>query len=177
MWSPNAAKNGVFMGIMLITCSYVLYITDRESFVQYKSWIVFLPFLILLFKTGTDARRLNGGWINFKSAFKDIFLAAVIGITMCTSFEYILFNYIDPELKIILKEVSLEALSQMDSWINESTVDTLEENMDKEQLYSPGYTFSNYVVRLLSPGALFSALISLIIKRPKPTLSNKTKQL
>lgn len=175
--SANALKNGVFMGAMLIICAYVLYLTDRDAFIRYKSWVVFLPFLILLFKTGADARRLNGGWISFKNAFKEILFAAVIGITMCTSYEHILFNYIDPELKLILKDISVESLSQMGTLVSESTLETFRDKIDKENLYSIGYTLSTYVVRLLTPGVVFSLLISFIIKRQKPILSNKTKQV
>ncbi len=172
--SPNALKNGLFMGVMLIICSYVLYLTDNEGFIIYKSWVLFLPYLILLYKTGSDARRLNGGWIEFNSAFKDIYVAAIIGMALCTMFEYVLYNIISPELKTMLKEISMEKMGEM---FSSEMVDTLQSQMSEEQLYSIGYTISTYIVRLIAPGLIFSLFVSMITKRQKPILSNETKQL
>lgn len=165
--SKKATQNGLFMGLMLVICSFTIYKTDPASFISFKSWILFMPFLILLVKSGLDARRENGGIISFGQAFKDMLTAAVIGVFICTLFEYILFNYIDTDLKDLMMEISLISLEQMKGIISESYVETLIERMEQEDIYSFPYTLSTFLTRILSPCILFSLLIAFIIKRKK----------
>jgi hypothetical protein len=60
--------------------------------------------IVLLSKT---KKELNGVF-PFKEAFTTYFIAAVIGILISTSFNIILFNFIDPAAKDTLKELTIK---------------------------------------------------------------------
>jgi len=177
MITKNAISNGLFMGVIFILASYVLYLADAQSFINYKSWVLFLPFLILLFKTGTDARRNNDGLIRFGQAFKNMFFAAAIGTLICTTFEHYLFNSIDPSLIDLMKEQAVISMESMKDYADEGLVNGYIAKIQSEQLYTISYSITQYVVRLILPCAIFSALVSYIIRRDKKLLQNKkTKQ-
>lgn len=173
MITKNAINNGLFMGVVFIIASYSLYLADSQSFINLKSGILFMPFLLLLFKTGTDARRLNDGVISYGNAFKDLFFASVIGTFMCTTFEFMMFNYIDPSLKDIMNELALKGMEDMEGVMNSDLYNKMLERFDTEHLYSISFSISQFIIRIFVPCALFSAMLSLIIKRETNNFQNK----
>ena len=176
MISKNAFYNGLFLGGALVVASFSFYMANTKMFLIGKSQLLFIPFLILLFKTGGDARRINGGYIDFKGLFKDMFFAAAIGTFLCTSFEYILFNFIDPDLKIqmaenmrtVFKERGLEG-----NYLYEKSLEQIENG----QYFSLGSTILAYLVKLIAPSALVSAMYAGIMKRKikLPNIKNPKK--
>jgi len=177
MITKNAINNGLFMGVVFIIASYSLYLADSQSFINLKSGVLFMPFLLLLFKTGTDARRANKGFISFGKAFKDLFFASVIGTFICTTFEFMLFNYIDPSLKVTMNELALKGMEDMEGMINSELYQKVMERFDIEHLYSVSFSVSQYIIRLFVPCGLFSAMLSMIIKRNSNNLQNKNTEL
>ncbi len=159
------------MGAIFIIASYCMYLVDQENFVKAKSWILFFPFLILLFKTGTDARRHRGGFIGLTDVFKEMYSAAIIGTVMCTTFEYFMYNIIDPDIKIILKEMAGQSMDSMGGWMTESMADEFKSSMEERDMFNISYSITQLVIRLLIPCTLFSFLMAQIIKRDKPITS------
>jgi len=176
MFSRNSINNGLFMGLVFIVASYSIYMTDVQSYVTAKSWILFIPFLILLFKTGSDARRKNEGIITFKHAFKEMYSAAAIGTFLCTSFEFIMFNFIDPSLKVIMKKLSVESIKSMNELLSDKMQKGLIDRLQQEELFTFGYSLSQYFVRLIVPCLIFSLLLSLLIRRDKPIITKQKSQ-
>jgi hypothetical protein len=173
MITKNAINNGLFMGVVFIVSSYALYSADSQSFINLKSSILFIPFLLLLFKTGTDARRINDGYISYGAVFKDLLFASIIGTFLCTSFEYILFNFIDPSLKVVMKDIALKGMEEMEEMMNSELYVKVLERFDSENLYSLSFSISQFVIRIFVPCALFSAAMAMIIKREPINLQNK----
>jgi hypothetical protein len=173
MITKNAINNGLFMGVVFIVSSYALYSADSQSFINLKSSILFIPFLLLLFKTGTDARRINDGYISYGAVFKDLLFASIIGTFLCTSFEYILFNFIDPSLKVVMKDIALKGMEEMEGMMNSDLYVKVLERFDTENLYSLSFSISQFVIRMFVPCALFSAAMAMIIKREPINLQNK----
>ena len=177
MITKNAINNGLFMGVVFIISSYALYSADSQSFINLKSSVLFIPFLLLLFKTGTDARRMGGGYIKYGSVFKDLFFASVIGTFLCTTFEFLLFNYIDPTLKLTMKELALKGMEDMEGMMNSELYGKVMERFNEENLYSLSFSISQFVIRIFVPCALFSAALAMIIKREPINLQNKNTKL
>jgi len=165
MITKNAINNGVFMGVTFIVSSYMLYLVDNQSFIALKSSILFLVFLLLLYKTGTDARRQNGGIISYSTVFKDLFFAAIIGTFLCSVFEYLLFNFIDPSLKEQVKETFYKAAEEMQASGNKDLYQKLVNTVKAEDIYSITYCTAQFFVRIFMPCALFSALLAFLIRR------------
>lgn len=166
MISKNALYNGLFLGAALLIASFSFYMANTKMFLTGKSQLLFIPFLILLFKTGGDARRKNGGFIDFKDLFKDMFFASAIGTFLCTMFEYFLFNFIDPDLKLQMAENMrslFEERGMKDHFLYELTITQIESGKQ----FTLGSTILSYFVKLIAPCAIMSAIFAGIMKRKK----------
>lgn len=170
----SSIQNGLFLGVAMIICSYVLYLANPHMFLTAKSGALFLIFLLIMTKSGLDSRKLEGGFIGFKNVFFNMFITGAIGTLLCTFFEYVHYNFLSPELIEIQREISLEAAEKMAEIFSglgeeyEEAMDMQLEGLEDENFASLGNTIKNYMVRLVFPVALFSAIIGLFIKRDGP---------
>lgn len=172
--NKSSIQNGLFLGVAMIICSYVLYLANPKMFLTAKGSILFLVFVLIMTKSGLDARKQGGGFIGFKSAFLNMFITGAIGTFCCTFFEYVHYNFLAPELIDMQREINLEAAEKMAELFSglgdeyEEAMDLQLENLEDENFTSLGNTIKNYFVRLIFPVALLSAFIGLFIKRGKP---------
>lgn len=147
-----------------------MYLVNAKSFVEAKSEMLLIVFILILFKTGFEARQLQGGLITMSKAFKFIFITACIGVTICTLFEYILFNFIDIELIEYQRELEIKVFEASKHIFSESFSEVLDQrylDIKNGNNASPGKTLLKLLTRLLAPAGLFSLFIALIIKRNK----------
>lgn len=167
----SSINNGLFLGVAMVIGSYVLYLANPKMFFSAKSIVLLMIFIIVLIKAGKDARTENGGYISFKEAFINMFVTGAIGTLLCTSFEFVLFNFIDPGLIDIQKEIALEAaekVTEMLGGLGEEYEVAFEQEIEKIEEGNPASmaaTIKNYFARLIAPVALLSAIIGLVIKR------------
>lgn len=167
----SSINNGLFLGIAMVIGSYVLYLANPKMFFSAKSLVLLMIFIIILVKAGRDARADNGGYISFKEVFINMFVTGAIGTLLCTSFEYLLFNFIDPSLIDMQKEIALEAaekVTELLGGMGEEYEIAFEKELEKIENGNPasaGSTLKNYFARLIAPVALMSAIIGLILKR------------
>jgi len=167
----SSINNGLFLGVAMVISSYVLYLANPKMFFSAKSIVLLMIFIIVLIKAGRDARTENGGFISFKEVFINMFVTGAIGTLLCTSFELVLFNFIDPGLIDIQKEIALEAaekVTEMLGGLSEEYEVAFEQEIEKIEESNPASmaaTIKNYFARLIAPVALLSAIIGLVIKR------------
>lgn len=164
-----AKNNGIFLGIILIVFSLVLSFVNPAVFLKSRSLILIVPFFIILMKNAFDIRRVNEGYIDFKSLFLYGMLCSVLAISLCTTFEYFLFNYIYPDLKEVFRAISLEALEESGTLLGDSYREQFEENLNKDDLYNLPQMVSLFFTRMLTPGALLSVLTALMFKKSNST--------
>jgi hypothetical protein len=110
----NGVSFGVFSGITSVLITSIIYAIDINLFTSLLlgiSLIIFYLVLGIYFvnKTKKDLK----GIINFKEAFTVYFISAVIGILISTSFNIILFNYIDPSAKGTIQELTIKSTVNM----------------------------------------------------------------
>ena len=180
----SSINNGIFLGIAMIISTYVLYLANPSMFLTARSVILLMIFILILVKSGMDARKIQGGFISFGEAFKNMFVTGAIGVTFCTLFEFILTNYIDPSLIVMQQEIAMEAAEQVKEMFGGFGMgEELEEEMDKQletleetNPFSPGNTLKNLLFRFVAPVAFMSALFGLIIKK-KGTGTNNPDDL
>lgn len=166
---PQARNNGIFLGIILIVFSIVLSYVNPRMFLASQSFILMVPFVLVLIKNAFDIRRIQGGWISFKSLFYNSFVCAMIAISFCSVFEYFLFNSIFPDLKDIYREISIEALKTMKGTFSEEMIDKSMEEIEKDNFYGPIYIIMLFLRRIIAPGLLLSLFVSYFLKKSKPT--------
>ena len=167
-----AKNNGIFLGIILIIFSLVLSFVNPAVFLKSRSLILIVPFFIILMKGAFDIRRLNEGFIDFKSLFIYSMLSSAIAISFCTIFEYFLFNFIFPDLKEVFRAISMEALEESGSLLGENYIDQFKENLNNDDLYNIPQMISLYFTRMIAPGALLSVMTALMFKKNQTISKN-----
>lgn len=169
----TAIPNGIFLGLAMIICAYVLYVVNPHTYYQTKSGLLLAIIFLIFLKTGREAKNANGHFLSFSKGFKNMFLTGTIGVFMCTLFEYLLINYFAPDLAEIKKEMELESIELMrenfDSAFLNKMMDVNVEQIENGNTNSIGRYIQEFIVRLFTPVAFVAAIISLIIKRSRPS--------
>jgi uncharacterized membrane protein YvlD (DUF360 family) len=105
-----SVMHGLLIGIAAIVLSVVFRLVD--PLLQFSSlWVGFLTLIIviaLFVILGLDVRKKIGGFWSFGVTFKSLMIMAVILCVCSTTYNFILFKYIDPELPSKVSAVMLD---------------------------------------------------------------------
>jgi hypothetical protein len=153
----NAINYGIITGVVSVLITTLIYVIDVKFFTAWWVGLLSMVFYIiisciLLSKTKRDLK----GTFTFKEAFTTYFLAAVIGILLSVIFNIVLFNFIDPDLKITLKEMTIKYASEMMQKFGAPAAEVNKAVTDMEKVDQFG------IVEQLK-GSLFSILFSSIL--------------
>lgn len=161
----KAIQNGLFMGAASIVLTLVFYFVSPKAMLQYGSWALYIVFLFFMYKAAVDERGALGGLISFGDALKAAFLAYVVGGLIYYLFNHVLMTLIDPSLIDLTKDIALDSMDKMNSFLDEDQVDKMKEAID-EQEFAPtiGSTLLGYLVSLIV-GFIFALIIAAITKR------------
>ena len=101
---------GLYLGVLLVLNTVIWYAVKLEMLVNF--WLIFLilPIAIIVFGiiSVSKSKTLLNGFINFKEAFTSYFITVAVGIIVSTIVSVIIFNFIDPDAAIKLKEMAIE---------------------------------------------------------------------
>ena len=174
MMKDYILKNGLILGsisIILLVGSYSIgvhfFLNDTWSIIK-----AFLPYLILIYFV-IEYKKIVGGYISFKDTFTVTLGISVAGAFLTTFFSILLFNFIDPDFAVQLKDFTVEKLAiQLDQLSESSSMYTILENLieqtQKEEIYSITNQASSLFYSLFFH-IIFSAIIAAFIKKDKPT--------
>ncbi|SHM12874.1 DUF4199 domain-containing protein [Flavobacterium chilense] len=153
-------KNGITYGVMIGVASALItatiYAVDLNLFTAWWMGLIGIAIsitisIILLSKTKRELK----GIFSFKEAFTTYFIAAVIGILISTSFNIILFNFIDPSAKDTLSELMIKyTVGMMQKFGSPASV--INETIEKMKLSNPYSTLE------LLKGSVFAIVISAV---------------
>lgn len=165
----NGLTYGVILGVLSVLITAIIYVVDMSLFTSWWLGLVIILINIVFFIVALTAtkKQLNGV-MSFKEAFTTFFLVCLVGLTISTVFNYLLFNVIDPEAKEVIRDHMIKASSEMMAKFGapQADVDKAIAEMEETDNYSPanlakGWAFS------LAFSALFGLLFALIF-RSKP---------
>ena len=166
-------KNGLILGsisIILLVASYAIGV----DFFLNNTWSIIkgiLPYVVLIFLV-IEYKKLVGGYISFKETFTVTLGITVAGAFLSTFFSILLFNFIDPDFAVQLKDFTVEKLAiQLDQLPESnamySVMETLIEQTQEEDIYSISNQASALFYSLFFH-IIFSAIIAAFIKKNKP---------
>lgn len=147
----NAINYGVIIGIILLLITTIMYVVDLELFIA--GWTTLLTFSIfiiipslLLLKT---KETLNGDF-PFKSVFTCFFICASIGLFISTIFKIILFNFIDPSIKITLLDLTINYLksTSVKFGVSSTSLNEMIQNLKNTDPFSIGEQLKGAFVNL-----------------------------
>lgn len=166
----NGIKFGVISGVVGILATTLMYLIDLSLFVNL--WVglgvIVIYIIIGCVLLSTTKKELNG-IMTFKEAFTAYFVSALIGITISTLFNILLFNFIDTEARNIISDLFIKSQLQMmekfgapASEINKAAV-KLQENSQ----FSIKGQFFGFLQSLV--GSIIFGLILAAIFKSKPS--------
>ena len=163
----RAVNYGLYLGLILSAFTIVAYSINIELLVNFWLVLLLLPLLVILFGiiSSIKSRSALGGFISFKQAFSSYFITVAIGVIISTLVTVILFNFIDPDAAITLKEIGLEkSRSFMESMGAPSS------EIDKALATANEQDTLGFKAQALSlaQGLVFYAVIGLIVKKKDP---------
>ena len=157
----NAVRIGLLTGFGTVFCLLLVYwINKRLALNPIIIWGTTLFYLIGMFSVAVGTRAKASGHIDFRSVLKPAFLVFVIANAIYHLYNYSLFNFFDPEMLIIQKELILEqeaSLSMMDEAQRTAFLQGIMNYGFKNMLFS--YSSS------LIGGFIIAVIIALIVKR------------
>lgn len=164
----NAIRNGLYMGGALVLLYLALYFVSPKVFLSWGSWISFAVYIYFMYNAAKEERASLGGYMSFGEGFKAAFLAFVVGGLISALFTYVMYNFIDPTLIDLTKEIALEAFEKMSGFMGEEAAETAMETIEDQDFstsYSIGNTLMGYLFSLIFPGAVIALIIAAIMKR------------
>ena len=169
----SAINYGLYLGgiLALITLlGYALYIDLLTKW--WLGIILFVVIIIFGIISAIKSKKMQNGIISFKEAFSSYFITVAIGIIISMLISIILFNYVDPEAAITLKEKTIEATIQLMRNFNapeEAVEQTLEQmEAQKNQFSILPQLQSNAIFLVIQ--SLIGLIIALIVKRNPETV-------
>ena len=110
----NGINFGIITGVISVLITSSIYLIDLSLMTKWWLGLTILAAYIvigcvLLSRTKKDL----GGFMTFKEGFTTYFVSALIGIAISVIFNILLFNFIDPEAAVTLKEMTLESTAEM----------------------------------------------------------------
>lgn len=133
----KTVRYGFILAIISILVQILVYATNVEwmASVTY-SLLSFLLSLILVIYFGLQLRKARGGFASFKEMFSDIFIMLLVAGVIGILFNYVLFNFIDPQLAETLKQAVIKNSQAMFSKIgmSDSEIDTALAEIEKQDM-------------------------------------------
>ena len=153
----NAITFGIIIGVFSMLVTTCIYVIDLELFISmYLGIFLIIVFLIIGIILVKKTKKELNGFITFKEAFTTYFLAAVIGATMSTVFNLILFNVVDVEAKTELNNLTAKfTLETMQKWGTPESV--------IEETRGELYAVDNYSPLSLLQGLITSFVLSAVM--------------
>ena len=158
-------KYGLFVAGFQIAVTLILYILGPEMMAN--TWAGISTFVIslgILVYGVIDYRKQNGGFLEFKEAFKLGFLVLMVAAILGVLFNGLLYTVIDPGLPEQLKEIAIENTVRMMEKFGSTEAD-IDDAVDRIQAQS--FTLGAQLTNLLwavPVNALFAVIIAAFLK-------------
>lgn len=161
LYTEHGIKWGLIQFLVIGGLFFAMYFTNLEFAVGTGMWIT-LPISIgLLVIQGLQARKFDGSALTYGNAFKTLFFAALVSVTLFSLGNHVVKAYIAPDLAEEEKIISIrETAERMEDWgVDEERID---ETIEKMEAQSAIPTIGRTLVRLVF-GLFFNVIIILIV--------------
>jgi hypothetical protein len=166
----NGINFGIITGVISVLITSSIYIVDLSLMTKWWLGLTILAVYIvigcvLLAKTKKDL----GGFMSFKEGFTTYFISALIGIAISVIFNILLFNVIDPEAAVTLKEMTLKSTADMMKNFGAPTSE-IKKAIEKMEDYDQFSTLEQLKGSIWSivGASIFGLILAAIFKKDKP---------
>lgn len=152
----------------MIIIILVIYFVSISALAGMWPKVVYLPLIFLMIWGGITIRRELGKFSDFEHAFVTVLIISLTATMLFDSFNYVLYNVIDPQIPVIVKEKKIEMAKDILEKFG-STDEKIDEAVKKIEDVSGKPTLKMQLmiyVQSIIIGAIFSLLIGLFVNRP-----------
>jgi len=159
-------KYGAFAGLVTIAYFLLFYaISPRlmlSSWVNWGSLLIYIGFMAMACH---QERAELGREYDLKQALRTAFTVYVLASVLYYAFNYLMFNFFDPVLVEIQRELVLENLERMSGVLGEDNVEQMQQQYEKESFE---LTLSNILLSFawsLIGGFIISLALAAVMRR------------
>ncbi len=167
----SAINHGLYLGAFLSLTTVIAYAVSLDLFTKWW-WGIGLLIAIIVFGivSSMKSKSIQNGFISFKEAFSSYFIAIAIGLIISTIVSAIIFNVVDPDAAITLKQKIMD--SQVEMMRNfGAPEDAIAETVDKleaqENMFSIGSILQSLAFQLIG-FSIVGLIVALVVKKTDP---------
>jgi hypothetical protein len=167
----TAIRYGLILAAIGIVSQLAIYMINVELMASMSSGLIMLVIsIVLIIYFARLLRQSRGGFATFGEMFGDIFTMLMISALVGAIFNYILFNFIDPELATTIKNLTIKNSEAMFVKLGMSAeqIDLALAEIEKQDM---SMTIGKSVQQLAVSGivyAIISVILAAILKKNKP---------
>ena len=175
----HSVKWGIIIGLVYCVLLWLRYNMGSENMIMLglMSIIGFIIVLVLLFISGIQLRKKQGGFIAFRDVFKYLFITVLIYEAFYAIFNFIYIKYIDPEfytkLKLAMEELLVKANESQDK------IDEMMEKWDRDAEAGSSMigVLKSYLISVAISGTCALIIAAIIKKKKDPFLVEQETNL
>lgn len=161
---------GLIAGGAIVLIMFVVDMFNNRLMVHFS--MSYFPTLVLIAAMVFSAREARKDYehLSFADAFKESMIPFLVGNGIYLIFNYILYNFIDPDLADIAKEKALELFNNgmLNNFFDEDQLeDMVDQIREAEYRPTPGQTLFSYLFSLILPGGLVGLILAAIFRTRK----------
>ncbi len=166
----SSISRGVILGVILSLFTVIGYAVYQDLFTKW--WLLLVLFIVVVavgISSSVKGRKLLGGYISFKDAFTCYLITVAIGTLISAIVGILIFNVIDPEAAISIKEKSIETtvgfMERFD--VPEEEIQKTVTQMEEQDTFGIGTQVKNWFWGMLVY-IIIGLLASLAVKKQEP---------
>lgn len=160
----HSIKFGIIAGSATIVFLFLFYWIEKELMLSAGIiWSTTFLYFIGMYMAPLELRKENEGYLDFKTALRAAFIVWVIANAIYHAFQYILYNFLDPDMLNVQKNYMQREMGKLDGMVSEEYLETFSENIEVLN-YDLGTVIFTYFSSLIA-GFIFSAIIARLVRR------------
>lgn len=166
-----ATNFGLYLALSLSLITVIAYAVDLNLFVN--TWYGISIYIIIIFfgiYAVAKVKQAFNSYASFKDAFSAYFITILVGLLVSTVITYILFNFIDTDAALVLKEKSIEKLIEVYENMNlpEDKIAQMVDKVESENLYSIKNSLIGMATSYLLPLSIIGLIVAAAMKKSNP---------
>ena len=170
-----AIRFGLFGGLANIITFFVLYSMGAEAFIGVWRYLPWFAMLTFAFIACIQELKANG-YLLFPKAMSIILVVVVFSELSAVVSEFVIRNFVDPDLNTEIRAVSLESTEKAAEWFDQNigyTEGDMEEIMEQVEKADFNFYLKDALLKflqILCIDFIFALILAAIVKKqPNPT--------
>lgn len=164
MKDNHAVKFGIIAGVATVLFLFLFYWIEKELILSPGViWSTTLLYFIGMYMAPLELRSENEGYLDFKTALRASFIVWGVANLIYHTFQYILYNFLDPKMIEIQKNYILKNMDSLEGMVSEEYIETYTNSLESFS-YDLGTTIFTYFSSLIV-GFFFSMVIARLVRR------------